>query len=40
VQDGKKTATPPVTLDSPALVDLKDQLWNAAKNALPGSTSN
>lgn len=33
VVDGKKTDTPPVTLDSPALVDLKDAIWRTAADA-------
>jgi hypothetical protein len=36
VQDGRKTSSPPRVLDPPALVHFKDQLWAAAKNALPG----
>jgi hypothetical protein len=36
VPHGKKTAAPPAVLASPPIVQLKDQLWNAAKNALPG----
>ena len=35
VPGGKKTSAPPTMLDSPAIVDVKDRLWNAAKNALP-----
>jgi hypothetical protein len=35
VPDGRKTSAPPAVFDSPALVELKDQLWTAAKNALP-----
>ena len=35
VPGGQKTTAPPKVLDSPAVVDLKDRLWNAAKNALP-----
>ena len=38
VSDGKKTAAPPAVLASPPIVQLKDQLWNAAKNALPGGS--
>jgi LssY-like putative type I secretion system component LssY len=34
--DGKKNDAPPTVLTSPALVALKDQLFAAAKNALPG----
>ena len=40
VPGGKITTAPPVVLDSPAIVDLKDQLWKAAKNALPSGASN
>ena len=39
VPGGKKTATPPRVLFTPALVQLRDQLWDAAKNVLPDSTS-
>ena len=37
-QDGRKTSAPPQVLSSPALVQFKDQLWAATKNALPMST--
>ncbi len=33
--DGQIAATPPRVLDAPALVQFKDQLFAAAKNALP-----
>jgi hypothetical protein len=33
VVDGKKIDVPPVTLDSPALVELKDALWRAGETA-------
>ncbi len=35
VAGGQAAPAPPVILDSPALVQLKDQLFTAAKNALP-----
>jgi hypothetical protein len=35
VAEGKKTSAPPKLLASPAIVQLKDQLWAGAKNALP-----
>ncbi len=35
VVDGRAAAAPPRLLDAPALVQLKDQLFAAAKNALP-----
>jgi hypothetical protein len=35
VPDGRKSAAPPRVLASPPLVEWKDQLWDAAKNALP-----
>ena len=35
VPDGRKSTAPPRVLASPPLVELKDQLWDAAKNALP-----
>ena len=35
VPGGEKRPMPPAILDSPALVQMKDQLWTAAKNALP-----
>ena len=37
VPGGLKATAPPRVLDPPALVQFKDQLWDAAKNALPGS---
>jgi hypothetical protein len=33
VIDGRKTDAPPVLLDSPALVDLKDAIWGAVTQA-------
>jgi hypothetical protein len=34
VVDGRKTDTPPVTLDSPALVQWKDALWHGVNSAV------
>ena len=33
--DGKKTSAPPVVLDPPVALRIKDQIWAAARSALP-----
>jgi hypothetical protein len=33
--DGKKTSVPPVVLDPPVVLRIKDQIWAAAKGVLP-----